>query len=85
VASEDVFWLGISGRLGALPSVQAGSAGTPHAGLLKEAIDTIVLKELIEVGKVTPTFDRTYRLKTGPDRHSAQGGGQGRWTLRRSA
>jgi NADPH:quinone reductase-like Zn-dependent oxidoreductase len=42
--------------------------------------DLIVLKELVESGKVTPVIDRTYRLGDAPDaiRHLVEGRAQGK-------
>ncbi len=42
--------------------------------------DLVVLKELIEAGKVTPIIDRTYKLSEAPDaiRHLAEGHARGK-------
>jgi NADPH:quinone reductase-like Zn-dependent oxidoreductase len=45
--------------------------------------DLIVLKELVESGKVTPVIDRTYRLGDAPDaiRHLVEGRAQGKLVI----
>ena len=46
--------------------------------------DLVVLKELIEAGKVTPVIDRTYPLREAPEaiRHLEQGHARGKIVLR---
>jgi NADPH:quinone reductase-like Zn-dependent oxidoreductase len=58
------------------PGVHRDGLEEHHATITKE--DLVVLKELIEAGKVTPAIDRSYQLSEVPDAVRYLGDGRAR-------